>query len=38
MFWVNQKYCRRGVPLAWFGVLLAGYNLIDGSPRIRALA
>src|SRR5262245_44836803 len=31
MFWVNQKYWEAsGVPLAWFGVLLAGYNLIDG--------
>jgi hypothetical protein len=31
MFWVNQKYWQEsGVPLAWFGVLLAGYNLIDG--------
>jgi MFS family permease len=31
MFWVNQKYWQEsGVPVAWFGVLLAGYNLIDG--------
>jgi MFS family permease len=31
MFWVNQKYWQEsGVPLPWFGVLLAGYNLIDG--------
>ena len=31
MFWVNQKYWQEsGVPLAWFGVLLAGHNLIDG--------
>jgi Major Facilitator Superfamily len=31
MFWVNQKYWQAsGVPLAWFGVLLAAYNLIDG--------
>jgi len=31
MFWVNQKYWQEsGVPLAWFGVLSAGYNLIDG--------
>src|SRR2546422_2219149 len=31
MFWVNQKYWQESaVPLAWFGVLLAGYNLIDG--------
>jgi len=31
MFWVNQEYWQEtGVPLAWFGVLLAGYNLIDG--------
>jgi MFS family permease len=31
MFWVNQKYWQAsGVPLAWFGVLLAGYSLIDG--------
>src|SRR5207247_2908604 len=31
MFWVNQKYWQEaGVPLAWFGVLLAGYNLLDG--------
>jgi MFS family permease len=31
MFWVNQKYWQEtAVPLAWFGVLLAGYNLIDG--------
>ena len=31
MFWVNQKYWEASaVPLAWFGVLLAGYNLIDG--------
>ncbi|HEU5195383.1 MAG TPA: MFS transporter [Methylomirabilota bacterium] len=31
MFWVNQKYWQEtAVPLAWFGVLLAAYNLIDG--------
>jgi len=31
MFWVNQKYCQEsGVPLASFGVLLAGYGLIPG--------
>jgi len=31
MFWVNQKYWQEtAVPLPWFGVLLAGYNLIDG--------
>ena len=31
MFWVNQKYWQESaVPLPWFGVLLAGYNLIDG--------
>src|SRR2546426_687864 len=31
MFWVNQKYWQEsGVPLAWFGVLLAGYSLIFG--------
>jgi MFS family permease len=31
MFWVNQKYWQEtAVPLAWFGILLAGYNLIDG--------
>src|SRR5262245_700225 len=31
MFWVNQKYWEASaVPLAWFGVLLAAYNLIDG--------
>jgi MFS family permease len=31
MFWVNQKYWQEsGVPLAWFGVLLAGYGLIAG--------
>jgi MFS family permease len=31
MFWVNQKYWQAsGVPLPWFGVLLAAYNLIDG--------
>ena len=31
MFWVNQKYCQEtAVPLPWFGVLLAAYNLIDG--------
>ena len=31
MFWVNQKYWQEsGVPLAYFGVLLAGYSLIFG--------
>jgi MFS transporter len=31
MFWANQKYWQEtAVPLPWFGVLLAGYNLIDG--------
>jgi hypothetical protein len=31
MFWVNQKYWQEsGVPLAYFGVLLAGYGLISG--------
>lgn len=31
MFWVNQKYWQDGgVPLAYFGVLLAGYSLIFG--------
>lgn len=31
MFWVNQKYWQEsGVPLASFGVLLAGYGLIAG--------
>jgi len=31
MFWVNQKYWQEsGVPLASFGVLLAGYSLIFG--------
>jgi len=31
MFWVNQKYWQEsGVPLAYFGVLLAGYDLIVG--------
>jgi len=31
MFWVNQKYWQEsGVPLAYFGVLLAGYGLIAG--------
>jgi hypothetical protein len=31
MFWVNQKYWQEtAVPLPWFGVLLAGYNLLDG--------
>ena len=31
MFWVNQKYWQEsGVPLTWFGVLLAGYSLILG--------
>ena len=30
MFWVNQKYWQEtAVPLPWFGILLAGYNLID---------
>ncbi len=31
MVWANQKYWQdSGVPLAYFGVLWAGYNLIDG--------
>ena len=31
MVWVNQKYWQEsGVPLAWFGVLSAGYGLILG--------
>src|SRR6266545_2123223 len=31
MFWVNQKYWQEsGVPLAYFGVLLAGYGLTAG--------
>jgi hypothetical protein len=31
MFWVNQRYWQEsGVPLAYFGVLLAGYGLIAG--------
>ncbi|MGH8057037.1 MAG: hypothetical protein ACREOH_07335, partial [Candidatus Entotheonellia bacterium] len=31
MAWTNQKYWQdSGVPLAYFGVLWAGYNLIDG--------
>jgi Major Facilitator Superfamily len=31
MFWVNQKYWQEsGVPLAWFGVLLAVYGLVFG--------
>jgi len=31
MVWMNQKHWQdSGVPLAWFGVLYAGYNLIDG--------
>jgi hypothetical protein len=31
MFWVNQKYWQEsGVPLAYFGVLLAGYGLVAG--------
>ena len=31
MFWVNQKYWQEsGVPLASFGILLAGYGLIAG--------
>ena len=31
MVWTNQKYWHdSGVPLAYFGVLWAGYNLIDG--------
>ena len=31
MFWVNQKYWpENGVPLAYFGVLLAGYSLLLG--------
>ena len=40
MFWVNQKYWQEsGVPLAWFGVLLAGYGLIFGlAGRSAALA
>jgi MFS family permease len=40
MFWVNQKYWQESaVPLPWFGVLLAGYNLIDGfAAKSAALA
>jgi MFS family permease len=40
MFWVNQKYWQEsGVPLASFGVLLAGYGLIAGfAGRSAALA
>jgi hypothetical protein len=31
MFWVHQKYWQEsGVPLAYFGVLMAGYSLIYG--------
>jgi MFS family permease len=31
MVWVNQKYWQEvGVPLAWFGILWAVYNLVDG--------
>jgi hypothetical protein len=31
MVWANQKYWQEsGVPLAWFGVLWASYNLIAG--------
>jgi len=31
MVWTNQKYWQdSGVPLAWFGVLFAAYNLIIG--------
>jgi hypothetical protein len=31
MFWVNQKYWQEsGVPLPWFGVLLAVYGLVFG--------
>jgi hypothetical protein len=31
MFWVNQKYWQEsGVPLAYFGILLAGYGFISG--------
>jgi MFS family permease len=31
MFWVNQKYWQEsGVPLPWFGALLAAYGLILG--------
>ena len=39
MFWVNQKYWQEsGVPLASFGVLLAGYGLISGvAGRFAAL-
>jgi hypothetical protein len=39
MFWVNQKcWQESGVPLAWFGVLLARYDLIVGlSGRSAAL-
>jgi MFS family permease len=40
MFWVNQKYWQEsGVPLAWFGVLSAGYGLTLGfAGRSAALA
>jgi MFS family permease len=40
MFWVNQKYWQAsGVPLASFGVLLAGYGFIFGfAGRSAALA
>jgi hypothetical protein len=40
MFWMNQKYWQEsGVPLAYFGVLLAGYSLIFGfAGRFAALA
>jgi MFS family permease len=31
MFWLNQKYWEEsGVPLAWFGVLMAASSLVDG--------
>jgi len=31
MFWLNQKYWQETeVPLAWFGVLLAAFSLVDG--------
>src|SRR4030095_4796141 len=38
--WVSQKYWQEtAVPLPWFGVLLAGYNLIDGvAAKYAALA
>jgi MFS family permease len=40
MVWTNQKYWQdSGVPLAYFGVLFAGYNLIVGfAGRSAALA